>query len=64
LGWLAFVLVAVVLGGAIGTKQLDQNSTGPGESGRMAKILDEEFKQPADETVLREQSRNTSRTSS
>jgi uncharacterized membrane protein YdfJ with MMPL/SSD domain len=52
LGWLAFVLVAVVLGGVIGTKQLDQNTTGPGESGRMAKILDEEFKQPAGETVL------------
>jgi uncharacterized membrane protein YdfJ with MMPL/SSD domain len=51
-GWLAFVLVAVVLGGAIGTKQLNQNATGPGESGRMAKILDEEFKQPAGETVL------------
>jgi uncharacterized membrane protein YdfJ with MMPL/SSD domain len=51
-GWLAFVLVAVILGGAIGTKQLDQNTTGPGESGRMAKILDEEFKQPAGETVL------------
>src|SRR4029453_7538601 len=51
-GWVAVVLVAVILGGAIGTKQLDQNTTGPGESGRMAKILDEEFKQPAGETVL------------
>jgi uncharacterized membrane protein YdfJ with MMPL/SSD domain len=51
-GWLAFVIVAVVIGGAIGTKQLDQNTTGPGESGRMAKILDDEFEQPAAETVL------------
>lgn len=52
-GWLAFVAAAVVIGGAIGTKQLDQNTTGPGESGRMAEILDEEFKQPAAETVGR-----------
>ena len=43
------MLAAVVLGGVIGTKQLDQNTIGPGESGRMAKILDEEFKQPAGE---------------
>ena len=51
-GWIAFVALAVVLGGVVGTKQLNQNATGPGESGRMAKILDEGFKQPAAETVL------------
>src|SRR5262245_20383431 len=51
-GWIAFVVLAVVLGGVIGTKQLNQNATGPGESGRMAKILDDGFKQPAAETVL------------
>jgi RND superfamily putative drug exporter len=51
-GWLAFVVVAVVLGGAIGTKQLDQDTLGTGESGRMDRILDESFKTPADETVL------------
>jgi RND superfamily putative drug exporter len=52
LGWLAFVLAALVLGSAVGTKQLGSNDGIPGESGRMAKILDEEFQQPAGETVL------------
>jgi uncharacterized membrane protein YdfJ with MMPL/SSD domain len=51
-GWLAFVLVAVVLGGVVGTKQLGDNDGIPGESGRMSKILDESFEQPAGETVL------------
>ena len=50
-GWLAFVLVAVVLGGAVGTKQLSDEGL-PGESGRMEKILDESFRTPAGETVL------------
>jgi uncharacterized membrane protein YdfJ with MMPL/SSD domain len=51
-GWLAFVAVAVVLGGAVGTKQLDPSTSSPGESGRMDRILDDGFKQPAQETVL------------
>jgi uncharacterized membrane protein YdfJ with MMPL/SSD domain len=51
-GWLAFVVVAVVLGGAVGTKQLDADTAGPGESGRMDRILDERFEKRADETVL------------
>jgi uncharacterized membrane protein YdfJ with MMPL/SSD domain len=51
-GWLAFVAVAVVLGGAVGTKQLDPSTSSPGESGRMDRILDDGFKQPAEETVL------------
>jgi uncharacterized membrane protein YdfJ with MMPL/SSD domain len=51
-GWLAFVVAAVVIGGVIGTKKLGDNETLPGESGRAARILDEAFDQPADETVL------------
>ncbi len=51
-GWLAFVLVAFALGSIVGTKQVDQNAPGPGESGRMQKILDEGFKQPVGESVL------------
>jgi predicted RND superfamily exporter protein len=51
-GWIAFVLVAIVLGGAVGTKQLGDDEGLPGEAGRMEKILDEEFKTPAGETVL------------
>jgi uncharacterized membrane protein YdfJ with MMPL/SSD domain len=51
-GWLAFVVVAVFLGGAIGTKFTDPNAPGPGESGRMERILDDGFKQPAAESVF------------
>ena len=51
-GWLALVFVAFGIGGAIGTKTLDPNTAGPGESGRMDKILEAGFKQPAHEAVL------------
>src|SRR3954465_7433543 len=51
-GWLGLVVVAFALGGQIGTKQIDPNAKGPGESGRMDKILDAGFKQPAGESVL------------
>jgi uncharacterized membrane protein YdfJ with MMPL/SSD domain len=51
-GWLAFVIVAFGLGGAVGMKQIDPNTAGPGESGRMDRILDAGFKRPADESVL------------
>src|SRR5262249_9822250 len=51
-GWLAFVLVAFAVGGAVGTRNIDPNSAGPGESGRMDRILDAGFEQPAGESVL------------
>ena len=51
-GWLAFVVVAFGLGGAVGLRNIDPNGSGPGESGRMNQILDAGFKQPADESVL------------
>src|SRR4051812_31003323 len=51
-GWLAFVVAAVVLGGMVGTTNIDQSTSGPGESGRMDRILDAGFKQPAAENVL------------
>ena len=50
-GWLAFVLVAFGLGGAVGTKNI-ASSAGPGESGRMDRILEAGFEQPASERVL------------
>ena len=50
-GWIAFVIAAVVIGGAIGTKQIGDGDS-PGESGRMARILDEGFEEPAGESVL------------
>jgi len=51
-GWLGFVVVAFTLGGAVGTTSIDQNTAGPGESGRMDRILNAGFKQPAGESVL------------
>ena len=44
--------VAFAVGGQVGTKQADPNTAGPGESGRMDRILDAGFKQPAGESVL------------
>ena len=60
-GWLAFVLVAFALGGLAGTKTIDPNTAGPGESGRMDRILEAGFKRPAAESVL-VQSRSLSAT--
>ena len=51
-GWLALVVVAFAVGGQVGTKQVDPNTAGPGESGRMDRILNAGFKLPADESVL------------
>jgi RND superfamily putative drug exporter len=51
-GWLAFVIAAFAIGGAVGTKTLNPNTAGPGESGRMDEILEAGFKQPAGEIVL------------
>jgi RND superfamily putative drug exporter len=51
-GWLAFVVVAFGLGGMFGTKMIDPNTSGPGESGRVDRILDVGFEQPAAESVL------------
>ncbi len=51
-GWLAFVAAAVVLGNAIGTKELRAAELGVGESGRMMKLLDKEFPEPAGERIL------------
>jgi len=51
-GWLALVIVAFGIGGAVGVKNVDPNTAGPGESGRMDRILDAGFKQPASESIL------------
>jgi RND superfamily putative drug exporter len=50
-GWLAFVIVAFLLAGVVGTKSL-QNTQGPGESGRANTILEAGFKRPVGEMVL------------
>jgi RND superfamily putative drug exporter len=52
-GWLAFVVAAAVIGGAIGTKQLDEDEMGIGESGRAQQIInDGAFADAADESVF------------
>jgi uncharacterized membrane protein YdfJ with MMPL/SSD domain len=51
-GWLALVIVLFGLAGMSGTKGIDQDEPGPGESGRMERILDEGFQQPVGENVF------------
>jgi RND superfamily putative drug exporter len=51
-GWLIAVVVAFGIGGMAGTVNPDPNTAGPGESGRMDRILHEGFKRPAAEYVL------------
>ena len=51
-GWVVFVVVAFGLGGMVSMKTIDPNTSGPGESGRMDRILEAGFKQPAGESVL------------
>ncbi len=51
-GWLLMVVVAFGIGGMIGTKNPDPNTSGPGESGRMDRILDKGFKPRAGESVF------------
>ncbi len=51
-GWLGFVLLAVAIGGAAGTKTLDNAQSGVGESGSAAKTIREATAKHADEMVL------------
>jgi RND superfamily putative drug exporter len=51
-GWLVLVVIAFGIGGMVGTKNPDPNTSGPGQSGRMDRILHADFKRPAAENVL------------
>ena len=51
-GWLAFVIVALGIGGAVGTRTLDNDENGVGESGRGSETLAAAFPDNASETVL------------
>jgi uncharacterized membrane protein YdfJ with MMPL/SSD domain len=52
-GWLAFVAIAFVLGGMVGTKELSEADMLTGESARAQRILDDAgFGQPESELVL------------
>jgi RND superfamily putative drug exporter len=50
--WLAFVIVATAIGGALGTKTFVWQDNGPGEAGRAQKTIYHSFPKHASETVL------------
>jgi uncharacterized membrane protein YdfJ with MMPL/SSD domain len=52
LGWLAFVAIAITLGGAVGTKNIADEDLGAGESGRADQIQHDAFPSSASEQVL------------
>ena len=52
LGWLTFVILAVVVGGSFGTKTLGDGDFGIGESGRADKVVSDHFKDKGAESVL------------
>ena len=58
-GWLAFVIVLVMVGSAVGTKSAEQDEGGPGESGRADKTLHDAFPKASDESVLVQSGRYT-----
>ena len=59
-GWLAFVIAAAVIGGAVGMKKLDQDELGIRESGRAQELIDNgAFRDTADESVFVESSSAT-----
>jgi uncharacterized membrane protein YdfJ with MMPL/SSD domain len=51
-GWIAFVVAAIAVGGALGTKTLQDSATGVGESAGADKALEAGFPQGATESVL------------
>ena len=52
LGWIGFVVAALLLGGSIGTNELTNAESTPGEAGVAEKALDEAGLQPASEMVF------------
>ncbi|MGC1812603.1 MAG: hypothetical protein WA696_00525, partial [Solirubrobacterales bacterium] len=50
-GWLAFVVVAFMIGGATGTKTLEHTQTGVGESGRADQTVADAAPEHAQEMV-------------
>jgi RND superfamily putative drug exporter len=52
LGWMAFVVTAIVLGSAIGTKHISTDNEGVGDSARADRIINAKFPQYSGEQVL------------
>ncbi|HEV2875218.1 MAG TPA: MMPL family transporter [Thermoleophilaceae bacterium] len=51
-GWLVFVILAVFVGGSVGTKTLSDSDNGSGESGRADDAISAHFPDKQDESVL------------
>jgi uncharacterized membrane protein YdfJ with MMPL/SSD domain len=58
-GWLAFVVVAFMIGKAVGTKTLEHSQTGVGESGRADHAIADAAPEHAQELVLIQSTRET-----
>jgi RND superfamily putative drug exporter len=52
IGWMLFVVLAYMAGGAVGTKQLTEQEAGVGESGTASKVVHDSFEKADDEMVL------------
>src|SRR5690349_13238403 len=52
LGWVAFVVIAFLVGGNVGTTLLTDAQSGVGESGKAAKVVDGAYPDRDDEVVL------------
>jgi len=51
-GWIAFVIAAVMIGGAVGTNLISDEDSQVGEAGRAERVLADRFEKPAPEQVL------------
>ena len=51
-GWIAFVILAFQLGGATGTKTLEQSDAGVGESGHADKVYADSYPQKQGQMIL------------
>src|SRR4051794_9518914 len=51
-GWLGVVVAATVIGGSLGTKTIQNNQQGVGESGHAQNLINDAFPTAADETIL------------
>jgi uncharacterized membrane protein YdfJ with MMPL/SSD domain len=52
IAWIAFVALAFAIGQNLGTKNLDPQKSGSGESGHVQAVLADEWKQSPNETVI------------
>src|SRR5215207_6547688 len=59
-GWIAFVALAFVIGGKVGTHNLTKEQSGVGDSGRAAKIADGAFPKKVHESVMVQSKRHKS----